>query len=218
MARIKWVFFDIDNTLFDSQRLAAEARKNAVRAMIKAGLKAKPNEAFEKLMSIVKRYTSNYPEHFDRLVAEYDVEKELRAKIIAAGQGEYHNTKFRLLVPLEGGKETLRKLKRRGYSLGIITNGRAVKQWDKIIRLSVSEFFEPSTVIISEDAKAEKPQESIFTYALWKAKCPPHEAIMVGDKEEDMAAKHVGMHVIMVRRGQSFSEILKQVERIEKGR
>ena len=217
MARIKWIFFDIDNTLFDSQRLASEARKNAVRAMIKAGLKAKPNEAFERLMEIVKRYGSNYPEHFDKLAEEYGVPEELHGKVVAAGQGEYHNTKFRLLVPFEGVKETLRKLKKRGYELGIITNGREKKQWDKIIRLSISEFFEPVMVVISERVGFEKPAAKIFEEAIRRAKCVPHEAVMVGDKEEDMAAKNVGLKVIMYKRNGSFSEILKQVERIEKG-
>jgi len=50
MKKIKWVFFDIDNTLFDSHSLAKNARKNAVKAMIKTGLKASNRAAFKKLM------------------------------------------------------------------------------------------------------------------------------------------------------------------------
>ncbi len=204
MKKIKWVFFDIDNTLFDSRRLAETARKNAVKAMIKAGLKANHNSAFKKLMQIVKKYGSNYPGHFDKLVETYKVPKEKRAQIIAAGIVEYHNTKFKLLKPFPKAKETLGKLKKKGCKLGVITNGRAVKQWDKLIRLGLADFFE--VVVVSEEAKCKKPQPGIFKIALKRAMCRPQEALMIGDKKEDAAAKKAGMGIILLRGKKPYQE------------
>jgi len=222
MAKIKWVFFDIDNTLFDSHRLSTAARKNAVEAMIRAGLKANFNAAFAELMEIVRKHGSNYPGHFNKLVSAYKVPREMQAEIIAAGIVEYHNTKFKLLVPFSGVKETLRKLRAKGCKLGVITNGRAVKQWDKLIRLGLSGFFK--VVVISEEAGVGKPNKEIFKAALKKAECRPKEAIMVGDNEDDIAAKKIGMRTVcfgnknqgadyQIKR---FPEILKTVRKIEK--
>ena len=213
MKKIKWVFFDIDNTLFDSHKLSTNARKNAVKAMIKAGLNTKPGPAFKKLVQIVKKYGSNYPGHFDKLVQAYKVPTEKRSRIIAAGIVEYHNTKFKLLKPFSGVKSTLKRLGMMGYGLGIITNGRATKQWDKLIRLNVSKCFD--IVIISEEVRAEKPSKKIFRIALKKAKCKASEAVMIGDKPEDMAAKKVGMRTIMFK-GRKFSRLVNEIKKIEK--
>ncbi|HIJ98604.1 TPA: TIGR02253 family HAD-type hydrolase [archaeon] len=212
MKNIKWVFFDIDNTLFDSRGLSTNARKNAVKAMIKAGLNTKFGPAFKKLLQIVKKYGSNYPGHFDKLVQAYKVKKEERSRIVAAGIVEYHNTKFRLLKPFPGVKKTLEKLKASGYKLGIITNGRATKQWDKLIRLNVSKFFD--IVVISEEVGSEKPSKKIFRTALKKAKCRAREAVMIGDKPEDMAAEKIGMHTVMFK-GRNFTKLINETKKIE---
>ncbi len=213
MKKIKWVFFDIDNTLFDSRKLATNARKNAVRAMIRAGLNARQGKAYKKLTEIVKKYTANYPGHFDKLVAAYKVPKSKRAQIIAAGIGEYHNTKFKLLVPYPGIKRTLRRLRADGRRLGVITNGRAVKQWDKLIRLNVSGFFE--VVVISEEVEVAKPKKKIFKIALKQAKCRPSDAVMIGDKVEDMAAEKVGIRAIMFK-GKRFARLVNEIKKIER--
>ncbi len=210
--KIKWVFFDIDNTLFDTHKLATNARKNAVKAMIRAGLKAKESAAFKKLMQIVKKYGSNYEGHFDRLVQSYGVPKAQRKRIVAAGIVEYHNTKFKLLKPFPAVKKTLQRLKANGQRLGIISNGVAVKQWDKLIRLNVSGFFD--VVIISEEAGATKPSAKIFKIALRKAGCKAQEALMIGDDPIDAAAKKVGMHAILIKKG-NFSRVVNDVKKIE---
>lgn len=193
--KIKWLFFDIDNTLFDTKGLALKARKNALKAMIKAGLSEKSiGTAYEKLEKIIKKFGSNYSKHFNELVKEYKVPAKDRTRIITAGIVAYHNTKFEHIKPLRGLVPTLKKLSRKGYKLGIITNGIAVKQWEKLIRLGVQDFFK--VVVISEEVGFEKPSKEIFEKALKLAKCKAGEAVMIGDKNEDMVASKVGMKTI----------------------
>ncbi len=208
---LKWVFFDIDNTLFNSKELAEQARKNAIRAMIDAGLPAKSvNLAYRKLMKIVNKYSSNYPHHFNKLIEEYNVRKN-KSQIVAAGVVAYHDTKFAYLKPFPDVVPTLLKLSKK-YKLGIITNGRAVKQWDKLIRLGLQHFFD--MVIISEEVGFKKPDLRIFEIAIKKAKCKPSEAVMIGDREDDMAAKEIGMKTINIKKLEKFDKVLKAVEKI----
>ena len=190
---IKWLFFDIDNTLYDSRKVAEKCRKNAIKAMVGAGLTAEETEAYDKLKKIVSKQGSNYEEHFDELVKFYNKEKVRR--IIAAGIVAYHNTKREKLVPYENVKETLVKLKKT-YKLGIISNGLGVKQWEKLIRLGIDQYFE--IAIISEEVGVEKPDIKIFQTAIRKTGCSAEECVMIGDKETDMAGKNAGMKTVSV--------------------
>jgi putative hydrolase of the HAD superfamily len=69
---LKAVFFDIDNTLYDSAKLASMARMNSVLAMIDAGLDEPEDQILRDLNSVIKKYGPNYPHHYDELLKMYD--------------------------------------------------------------------------------------------------------------------------------------------------
>ncbi|MEE9564209.1 MAG: HAD family hydrolase, partial [Candidatus Hydrothermarchaeaceae archaeon] len=130
---IKAIFFDIDNTLYDSTKLTTMARQNSIRAMIDSGLPVKDEDRlYDLLEEIIKKYGSNYGKHYDRLLEELGLGTD--PKIIAAGVVAYEHTKEGYLVPFPGVIPTLLTLKER-YRLGMISNGLAVKQWEKLIGL-----------------------------------------------------------------------------------
>lgn len=209
---VKCILFDIDNTLYDADKLIEKARKNAVDAMISAGLPARSvSSTYEKLEKIVDEYGSNYPKQFDRLLEEFEIEEE-KTKIIAAGVVAYHNTKISNLKPSKEVKKALKDLKEE-YKIGVISNGKSVKQWEKLIRLELDDLFD--VVIISEKFKFEKPSEQIFRKALQKVNCEAEEAVMVGDKESDMAAEKVGMNTINIKELDNFKEVKSEVDKFE---
>ncbi|MFH1789156.1 MAG: haloacid dehalogenase, partial [Candidatus Altiarchaeota archaeon] len=86
--KIKAVLFDIDNTLYDTKTLALNSRKNAVKAMVEAGLDVDVDEALKKLSKIVKKHGPNYDHHYDRLLEEYCI--KYNPRIIAAAVVAYH--------------------------------------------------------------------------------------------------------------------------------
>lgn len=178
LIKIKAVLFDIDNTLFDSTTLARMTRINAVKAMIECGFPLKSvKKGYDLLMKVVEKHGSNYDQHFDRLLEVLGSKKN--PKIVAAGVVAYHDTKLAYLKPDPDVIPTLIALRDKGYKLGIVSNGRSVKQWEKIIRLGLHHFFH--TVVISEDVGSEKPDAKIFQVALEKLKVKPEEAIYVGN-------------------------------------
>ena len=210
--KIKAIFFDIDNTLYDSATLSSMARRNSILAMIDAGLKADFEDAIERLNKIIKEHGPNYPKHYDKLLESYGIRSY---KIVAAGVVAYEKTKHAYLRPFPGVVPTLLELK-KNYRLGIISNGIAIKQWEKLINLNLHHFFD--AVITSEEAGYEKPHKKIFEIALKEIKAEAREAVMVGDKEkEDIeGAKNAGMHGIDIKKLKRFSEIIKEIKRIEK--
>ena len=194
---IKSVVFDLDDTLYNSTALSESARKSALKAMINEGLDIDLKKGYEDLMRIVKRYGSNYSEHFNRFLEEKLGYVDY--KFLASGVIAYHNTKFAYIRPFDDTVPTLIKLVKRKKKLGIVTNGVPVKQWEKILRLGLEHFFE--FVIISSEVKYEKPSPKIYEIALERLDLPPEEALMVDNKIEDLkGAKNVGMKTVLIAR------------------
>jgi len=204
MDEIKAVFFDVDDTLYDSTLQVNRARGNAIKAMMEAGLEVSNREGILVLEEIVREYGSNFPRQFDELLKKLDY--NYNPRIIAAGVAAYHSTKTAYLVPYPDTVPTLLRLRDLGYRLGIITDGIAVKQWEKLIRMGLQHFFH--TVVISSDVGCDKIDEKIFNIAAKKLKSKPAESIMVGDRidRDILGAKKAGMHTIRILKGKYRSQ------------
>lgn len=193
---IKAVFFDIDDTLYDTSGFAKLARRAALNVMIDAGLPLETEEAYLLLREIIEEYGSNYGKHFNVLTKRvFGEEKPL---LIALGMITYHNVKFALLRLFPQTIKTLIYLKEKGYQLGVISNGKTIKQWEKLIRLNLHHFFDH--VITSEEARVEKPDARIFELAMEKMGCNANNSVMIGNKfsEDIVGALNSQMSAVLV--------------------
>ncbi|NYB52152.1 MAG: TIGR02253 family HAD-type hydrolase [Methanobacteriaceae archaeon] len=193
---IKAVFFDIDDTLYDTSGFAELARKAALRAMIDAGLPLTNQDAYLLLREIIAEKGSNYNKHFNILTKR--VLGDENPRLIALGMITYHNVKFALLRLFPDTMSTLIYLKKNNYQLGAISNGLTIKQWEKLIRLDLYHFFDD--VVTSEEAGSEKPHIEIFQMALKRMGCQAEKSVMVGNKfsEDILGATNAGMSAILV--------------------
>jgi putative hydrolase of the HAD superfamily len=193
---LKAVFFDIDDTLFDTSGFAKLARKAALNMMIDAGLPLSSTEAYKLLREIIGQKGSNYDKHFNVLTKTvFGEEKPL---LISLGMINYHNVKFALLRPFPETISTLINIKAKGYQLGVISNGITIKQWEKLIRLGIYPFFDE--VVTSDEVGFEKPHGRIFEVALNRMGCSAENSVMIGNKftEDIMGAVNAGMSAILV--------------------
>jgi len=174
------------------------ARANAVRAMIDAGLVLRDEKKVMKmLLGIIREYGSNYNRHYAILLRRLGM--KWNPEIIAAGVAAYHDTKPSYLKPFPDVVPTLLKLKQSGYKLGVISDGLAVKQWEKLIRMGLEHFFD--AVVISETTKYSKPDRRLFEKALREMGSSPRTSLMVGDSiERDISgAKAAGMTSVWLK-------------------
>jgi putative hydrolase of the HAD superfamily len=221
---IKHLLFDIDDTLFPSTEFAELARKNALRAMVEVGINIELHELERTLEKVIKEKNSNYPKHFDEVCRIHKIKKP--ARYIAAAVAAYHNTKMSIL-PYPEIPRMLLTLRENGYKLYTATNGNAIKQWDKLIRLGIALYFED--VFVSDEVGEEK-SVIFFKDVLKKLKAIPEECVMIGDREDSdiIPAKKIGMYAIRVRRGKyakgktcadanvrDFSNILEIIKSLE---
>ncbi len=196
---IKVVLFDLDDTLIDTSKLAEIARRNAIENMIRAGMPADFGIAYHELIELINEYGSNFNRHFDYLLRRLDLPHN--PKWVAAGVIGYHNTKISHLKTVKGVRKTLLALKQMGLMLGIITDGDPVKQWEKILRTEIEDYFDD--VLISDFVGVKKPHIKIFQKALKNFGVKPHEAVMVGDRlySDIYGAKNAGMKTVWFKYG-----------------
>jgi len=199
IGNIRAIFFDIDDTLYDSTLQVKNARENAIKAMKEAGLRVTEEKGLLILEEIVREFGSNYPYQFNELLKKLGY--KFNPRIIAAGVAAYHSTKLAYLVPFPDTVPTLLRLRDSGYKLGVITDGISVKQWEKLIRLGLQHFFH--SVIISDDVGYEKPDDRIFKIAAKSIGYKPYESIMVGDRiDRDISgANKAGMVTVRILKG-----------------
>lgn len=193
---IRAVFFDMDDTLYDTSGFAAIARRAAVKSMVHNGLKCSEDEGYEELMKIIGDKGSNYDKHFNILVER--INGKLDPLIIVNGIITYHNTKFAMLKLEPESFSILLYLKSQGYKVGLITNGKELKQWEKLVRLGVYPFFDD--VVTSESVGVEKPNPEIFNIAMKRLGVTSGSSLMIGNKfdVDIIGACKAGMQCMLI--------------------
>jgi len=194
---VKYLLFDIDDTLFPSTEFSALARKNALNAMISMGLECDYDTLSSKLAAIIEMKGSNYPGHFDDLCAQLGIKEP--GRYIAAAVAAYHDTKTSI-APFPKVPPSLLRLRESGCRLFIATQGNSIKQWDKLIRLRIALYFEG--VFVSEELKEDKGP-AFYRKVLKSLNAKPDDCIMVGDREDTdiLPAREVGMKTVRVLYG-----------------
>ncbi len=76
-------------------------------------------------------------------------------------------------------RRILRELKRRGYSMGIISNAQAAFTIPEIEDLKLWQFFE--FIILSSDVGCSKPDNKIYAIASRQLEFPPDKTAFIGD-------------------------------------
>ena len=184
------VFFDLDRTLWDTDKNAADTLRYLV-------VKYKLNErGIENVDEFVNEFNI-LNEHFWTLYGQDKISKDqLRLQRFVDILKKYnikdytlcHNLSndFTAITPkrsglIDGAKDMLDYLKHK-YHLHILTNGFNEIQKIKLRHSGIRNYFKK--MITAEDAEAKKPHKDFFTYALSKTGASKSNCIMVGDNVE----------------------------------
>jgi putative hydrolase of the HAD superfamily len=187
MRRYKHVFFDLDQTLWDFDKSSAETLRELYSDYT---LQSKLSCNVEL---IIERFSSINERLWDEYSAGRITKEELRYKRfreVFHGFGEFEEGFFEQLgeeylirCPQKGNllpfaKEVLDYLISR-YQLHIITNGFEEIQHKKIYHSGIQKYFKE--IVTSDKTGCRKPEKKMFTFALEKVNCSPHQCIMIGD-------------------------------------
>ncbi|MFM7016649.1 MAG: YjjG family noncanonical pyrimidine nucleotidase [Bacteroidota bacterium] len=191
MKNITHLFFDLDHTLWDTD-------KNAYESLNELHKEIKLNELHNITFEL---FHSTYQKHNDALwkkYAQHEVTKEdvriNRFKFTLEELGVFDNQKndffashFVRRTPLKknliDGAINLMEAIKDNYTLSIITNGFKEVQYIKMEHSGLSKYFEH--IFISEEVGYNKPNPNIFNHAMQiSGASNPSNCLMIGDSLE----------------------------------
>lgn len=210
--KIQAIFFDLDDTLCATSEFTAQARFDAVKAMVKMGLKMEPSELFSELLDVIDEFSSNYSQHFDKLLLRLPPQKQEglnKAMLVAAAVIAYHDAKQMYLKPYSDVLLFLQDLAPFPILKGIITDGLAVKQAEKLIRLGLVEYFDSRAIFISEQIGFSKLNTKIYLHVCQSLHLCAEKTMYVGDHpQRDIdAANKAGLITVRIRREGKYKNL-----------
>jgi len=191
MARIKAIFFDLDDTLYDcTGALVDAARRRAARAMVEAGLPCTEEEAYKLQADLVRRHGPRY-RVFDHIAEQYEMGRGL----VEAALRAYNRDKVNDIKPFDDVVPALRSLRRQGYKLFLVTSGVHARQERKIYMLGLKPYFE----------------EVVINDLMTRHGLTPQECVAVGDRvhSEIHVANYLRMTTVQMIHGRYKSLLPK---------
>ncbi|HEV2701651.1 MAG TPA: HAD-IA family hydrolase [Steroidobacteraceae bacterium] len=172
---LKAVFFDLDGTLYDRDRLATELFTEQYDAF--AGeLRGLPREQFLRDAHAMDDHGHGVKETgYQRLVRQWGLDDMLAQRLLTHFWDNY-DSHCRLSGDV---RRTLDELRARRLRLGVITNGGGTRQRRKIAALGLAAAFD--VILVSEEEGVRKPDAEIFRRALHRCGAAAHEGMFVGD-------------------------------------
>lgn len=201
---VNLVLFDVDDTLCDY----AEARAGRLRRAFTVAFELAATAPPQDMTAMIAESIAIHPhgaDHFPALLARYGVDHPSAA---AEARVWYQANRFYGLQLFPDALEALRLVRGigNGRKVGLITNGPADVQRDKIALLKLMDYVD--FALISGEFGVAKPDPAIFHAALDRAGAAPREAVYVGDSPEfDVAGAHAAgiRSVWLSRTGQRWS-------------
>ena len=195
---VKAVFFDFDDTL--------QSRKGAYRLYCEAFLRRYfpsigEKERLQKLDEMEALVDGGYKDrevYFPELIALWGWENHPPLQELY----DSFNLDFgKYIVLLPGAVETLKELKRRGYLLGVVTNGVSSLQNIKLDTAGIRALFD--VVVVSGDIGVYKPDRRIFDEAARRLGVENRQVLFVGDHpvNDIDGALGAGMYAIRMNYG-----------------
>lgn len=140
--KAKYIIFDLDDTLM----YEVDYLKSAYREIASIVDKEAQEKLYEEMFSKYKR-GENVFEFLNLQYSKFEIKDLLELY-------RNHHPKIHLNSNAE---ELLFNLKRQGYKIGLITDGRSVTQRNKLKALGIEEIFDK--IIVSEEFGSTKPDQ-----------------------------------------------------------
>ncbi|MDR7436657.1 MAG: HAD family hydrolase [Armatimonadota bacterium] len=190
------VFFDANGVLYDRHETpeAYALRLLAVRGY-PSRISSVDNARLRTLHARASTGQLTPKAYWDEFLRAYGVASaEARAEMATLILVRAHD-----VYEMPGTRATLCALKRRGFTVGVITNTMHPPQWKRswLEKIGVAEYVD--VLVCSTEVGVEKPAPQIYLHALNRASVLPSQAVFVGHAPEELeGARSLGMATVAV--------------------
>lgn len=204
------LFIDLDDTLYDTHGNAVIALRQLFSDMHfeKYGIDEETfyDAYWRANIDLWTRY-ANGDISRDFLIIERFRKPMIECSMAAREDSFYLNISDRFLElcsamsgVVDGAHELMDYLKAQGYRMHICSNGFHEVQSKKLKNCGLLDYFD--SIILSEDAGANKPQLQFFDYAKKISNCIPGTSLMIGDNynTDILGAMAAGLDTILFNR------------------
>lgn len=198
MKDLKWIFFDLDDTIWD---FAANSEKALAALYGKEDVLADVFGSFERFSEDYHRLNAElwHLYHHARISRDYLLNVRFRGILAAALDSEGRplppdierladrlNSEYlaelgKQTEVVDGAVETLAELSKH-YLIGVLSNGFREVQYDKLRNTGLDRFVQRT--VLSDEIGIQKPDRRIYDHALAATGAKASEALMVGDNPE----------------------------------
>ena len=204
------LFLDFDDTLYDTHGNAVIALQELFEALQLGDFFTDPHQFYDEYWKANIDLWTRYSKA--EITRDYLMVERFR-RPLSCGEGlepteeycrnasdlflDYCSTKPGLV---EGARELVDYLKGKGYRMHICSNGFHEVQYKKL--QSCGLYDQMDTIILSEDAGANKPSPQFFDYAFEVSKAPKASTLMIGDNwgTDILGAKQAGLDTAWLNR------------------
>jgi 2-haloalkanoic acid dehalogenase type II len=189
---IKLVVFDLWRTL-----IPATIDFTHLFSLIKQTSLSVPEFVHEYEDAVQKKNYKNFQELHNDFLNYFKQEK---TEILEQELNEIYFNRFDKIYYFPEVEATLKKLKKQGYKIALLSNTESVQQQQLEEKLKLKNYFD--FLGYSFEIGAIKPDKKMFQTVLDNFKIKPEEVVMVGDslRSDIGGSQSVGMHNCQIER------------------
>jgi len=207
---IKAVFFDLDGTLYDRDVLVLKIVKEQFAAFWKELQDLGETQFVQRIVELDDHGYGDKTDLYDKVTREWGLESHLSGRLVDHFWSSYD----RNCQLSEDTLMTLQTLRAHGKKLGVITNGRTVRQLQKLECLGLEPYLD--AVLISETEGVRKPDPTIFKMAVERCGVDPRESVFVGDHPDvDVAGSRAAGLISIWKRVPYWKLRLEDVQTVD---